>query len=203
LRSRRDREALLEAVADGTVDAIATDHAPHHALDKDAPFPEAAFGVVGLETALGLLLTHLVPDPLPPARLVELMAAGPARVLGVPGGTLRPGAPADLTLIDPAHRWVVEPDRFSSLARNTPFAGWSLRGRAVCTLVGGREVFRLPGYPAPEPVAAATATAEGRPAVQGSAARPANPPQPGAEPDGGGAPRAARRGFGGVAAGNG
>ena len=184
LRSRRDREALLEAVADGTVDAIATDHAPHHALDKDAPFPEAAFGVVGLETALGLLLTHLVPDPLPPARLVQLMSTGPARVLGVPGGTLRPGAAADVTLIDPGHRWVVEPERFASLGRNTPFAGWNLRGRAVCTLVGGRAVFRLPGCPVPEPVAvgletpgtpATPASPAGRPAGQAGAAGQADP----------------------------
>ncbi|QIA27831.1 dihydroorotase [Thermaerobacter sp. PB12/4term] len=167
LRSRRDREALLEAVADGTVDAIATDHAPHHGMDKDCPFPEAAFGVVGLETALGLLLTHLVPRPLSPARLVELMAAGPARILGLPGGTLQPGVPADVTLIDPQRRWVVDPEQFASLGRNTPFAGWALRGRAVCTLVGGRVVFRLDGGPVP--VAAGEAAAQGAAGTQETA----------------------------------
>ncbi|HEY8488337.1 MAG TPA: dihydroorotase, partial [Thermaerobacter sp.] len=171
LRSRRDREALLEAVAGGLVDAIATDHAPHHDLDKDGPFPEAAFGVVGLETALGLLLTHLVPGVLSPSRLIDLMARGPARILGVPGGSLRPGAPADVTLIDPQHRWVVEPDRFFSLGRNTPFAGWTLRGRAVGTLVGGRMVFRLEGYPDPEVLALPAPGGGTGAAVEGPAGR--------------------------------
>ena len=143
LRSARDREALLEAVLDGTIDLIATDHAPHHPLDKDVPFPEAAFGVVGLETALALLLDALVPDPIPPARLVELMSCRPARVFGLPGGTLRPGAPADVTLIDPGRSWVIDPGAFHSLGKNTPFAGWRVRGRVVRTLVGGQTVFSV------------------------------------------------------------
>ncbi|HEY8393645.1 MAG TPA: dihydroorotase [Thermaerobacter sp.] len=143
LRSAADREALLEAVLDGTIDLIATDHAPHHASDKDLPFPEASFGIVGLETAVGLLLDAFVPDIISPARLVELLSLRPAQVFGLPGGTLRPGAPADVTLIDPDCQWVIDPAGFQSLGRNTPFAGRRVRGRVVRTLVGGRTVYEL------------------------------------------------------------
>jgi len=145
LRSAADREALLEAVADGTIDFIATDHAPHHAEDKDLPFPEASFGIVGLETAVALLLDAFVPGIISPSRLVELLSLRPARVFGLPGGTLRPGAPGDVTLIDPHQEWVIDPADFRSLGRNTPFAGRRVRGRVVRTLVGGRTVFQLAG----------------------------------------------------------
>jgi dihydroorotase len=141
LRSERDRRALLAGLADGTVDVIASDHAPHHADEKDVEFDLAPFGILGLETTLGLCLDRLVrPGVISLSRLVELLTAGPARVLGLPGGTLRPGSPADVTLFDPEGEVTVAAASFLSRSRNTPFDGWKLRGKPVATLVGGRRV---------------------------------------------------------------
>lgn len=140
LRSREHVEALLEGLADGTVDAIATDHAPHSSVEKDVEFERAANGVVGLETALPLTLALVRRGILSERRAVELLSTGPARVYGLPGGTLAVGAPADVTVIDPAAAWRVDPASFASKGRNTPFAGWEVQGRAALTLVGGRIV---------------------------------------------------------------
>jgi dihydroorotase len=141
LRSEADREALLAGLADGTVDAIASDHAPHHADEKDVEFSLAPFGVVGLETTLALCLDRLVrPGIVSLARLVELLSTGPARVLGLPGGTLRPGSPADLTLFHLDRQTTVKAAGFRSKSRNTPFEGWKLRGKPLQTILGGRPI---------------------------------------------------------------
>ncbi|HSF18491.1 MAG TPA: dihydroorotase [Vicinamibacteria bacterium] len=145
LVTEEDREALLEGLADGTVDAIATDHAPHHEDEKQQDFDHAPFGVVGLETSVSLGLDRLVrPGIISLNRWIELMSTGPARILGVEGGTLAVGAPADLTLLDPERPFRVEPSVFVSKGRSTPFADWELQGRAVRTIVSGRSVFTLP-----------------------------------------------------------
>jgi dihydroorotase len=138
LRTRADVQAMREALADGTIEAIATDHAPHHQDEKDVEFDEAAFGIVGLETALGLGLKLVDEGVLDLPTLVARMSVGPARLLGLPAGTLEPGAPADIALVDPEPRWKVEPSRFRSKSRNTPFKGWELRGVVVAVLVDGR-----------------------------------------------------------------
>mgnify|MGYP000044181607 CR=1 FL=1 len=142
LRSAADVEACRAALADGTIDAIATDHAPHHYDEKEQAFEDAPFGMVGLETALGLALTELVgKGVLTLSQLVDRMSCGPARAFNLPGGTLRPGAPADVTVFDPEATWTVDPARFLSKSRNTPFAGWRLRGQNALTIVGGRIVW--------------------------------------------------------------
>ena len=138
------REALLEGLADGTVDAIATDHAPHHADEKREDFDRAPFGIVGLETAVSLCLDRLVkPGVISLSRMVELLSSGPARVLGVAGGTLKVGSPADVTLLDATRHVRVDPESFHSRGKNTPFAGWELEGRPVTTIVGGRIAWSL------------------------------------------------------------
>ncbi|HEX6938289.1 MAG TPA: dihydroorotase [Longimicrobiales bacterium] len=143
LRTAADREAVRQGIADGTLDVIATDHAPHHYDEKEQAFDEAPFGIVGLETALGLAVTELVePGVIDLARLVERMSCAPARAFRLPGGTLRTGSPADVTVFDPTEEWTVDPEAFVSKSRNTPFAGWTLRGRAVYTIVGGRIVWK-------------------------------------------------------------
>lgn len=143
LRSERDRQAVLEGLRDGTIDCVATDHAPHTVDDKRVPYDEAAFGVVGLETAVPLLLDRLVGSGLLPLeRLVAAFSSGAARALGLPGGTLAEGAPADVTVLDLRRRRTVDPARFRSKGRNTPFAGWTLAGWPVLTIVAGRVVFR-------------------------------------------------------------
>ncbi|MCE2455209.1 MAG: dihydroorotase [Gemmatimonadetes bacterium] len=142
LRSEPDREAVRKGLADGTLDTIATDHAPHHYDEKEAPFASAPDGVVGLETAVGLILTRVVAEgviDLP--TMVERMSAAPARAFGLPGGTLAPGSPADVTVIDSRCKWTVDASRFVSRSRNTPFDGWRLEGAAVMTVVGGRVVW--------------------------------------------------------------
>jgi dihydroorotase len=141
LRLRRDVEALREALADGTIEAIATDHAPHGVLDKQVEFDKGINGVVGLETALGLTLALVHEGVLSARRAVELLTDGPAKAFGLPGGHLKPGAPADITLVDPEAKWTVDAGRFFSKSRNTPFHGRSLKGRVVQTWVGGRCVF--------------------------------------------------------------
>jgi dihydroorotase len=141
LRSARDREALVNGLADGTVDCIASDHAPHHADEKDVQFNLAPFGILGLETTLSLCLDRLVrPGILSLPRLVELLSTGPARVLGLPGGTLKTGSPADVTVFDPDEKVTIRAASFRSRSRNTPFDGWRLHGRPVATFLGGRRV---------------------------------------------------------------
>ena len=142
LREAADREALVEGLADGTIDAIATDHAPHHRDDKHVEFDRAPFGIVGLETAASLVLDRLVgTGRITLARMVELMSAGPARLLGVKGGSLVPGAPADVTVLAPDLAVTVRKDGFRSKGRNTPFDGWTLKGGIAATIVGGRTVY--------------------------------------------------------------
>ena len=142
LRAAADRDAMLAGLADGTIDAIATDHAPHHADEKAREFDEAPFGIIGLETALSLTLDRLVHRGIVPlGRLVELYAGNPARILGIPGGTLAVGSAADLTVLAPDTEIEVAADTFRSKARNTPFDGWRLRGAVAATVVGGRVVY--------------------------------------------------------------
>jgi dihydroorotase len=138
LRGREDVEAVIAALADGTIDAIASDHAPHAQEKKMQELDQAPFGVVGLETSLGLVITRLIePGHLDwPAALAK-MTINPARILGIPKGTLQIGADADVTIIDPQVRWKVDPSEFRSKSANTPFAGWELTGRAETVLVGG------------------------------------------------------------------
>jgi dihydroorotase len=146
LREPEDVAAVCAAVADGTIDAIATDHAPHHYDAKEREFDDAPFGIIGLETALGLALTELVePGRLTLPQLLERMSTAPARAFGLAGGTLAKGTPADVVVFDPAARWVVDPARSFSKSRNTPFAGRTLLGRVIRTIVGGRVVFRAEG----------------------------------------------------------
>lgn len=144
LRSPSDREAILVALADGTVDAIATDHAPHAVHEKQVEFERAAFGITGLETALGLAITKLHRDlKIPLVRIVELFTSGPARVFDLNGrGSLARGNFADVTIFDPKKRWTFEAAASRSLSRNTPFDGWQLTGKAVATIVGGKIVYR-------------------------------------------------------------
>jgi dihydroorotase len=142
LRSEHDRAAVRDGVRDGTLCVIATDHAPHHYDEKEQAFEDAPFGIVGLETALGLSLTQLVHSGLLDlATLIERMSCAPARAFSLPGGTLTVGSPGDVTVFDPEAEWTVDPRRFLSMSRNTPFAGWTLRGRPVLTLVGGVPVW--------------------------------------------------------------
>jgi dihydroorotase len=141
LRSARDREALVNGLADGTVDCIASDHAPHHQDEKDVQFNLAPFGILGLETTLSLCLDRLVrPGLLSLSRLVELLSTGPARVLNLPGGTLKAGSPADVTVFHPDAKVTIRATSFRSRSRNTPFDGWKLRGHPVATFLEGRRI---------------------------------------------------------------
>ncbi len=141
LRTKRDVEALVEALADGTIDCVATDHAPHALAEKEGEFDHAAFGVVGLETAVAVLLDRLVkPGLLPLPTLVSRLSRDPARLLNLPGGSLAPGAPADVTILDLERKTTVDPAKFRSKSRNTPFAGWMLTGAPWLTIVGGKAV---------------------------------------------------------------
>lgn len=145
LREEEDVDAIRSALADGTIDAIASDHAPHHYEDKERDFDDAPFGVVGLETALGLALTELVENGvLTLPDVIRRMSTEPARAFRLPGGTLQRGSTADLVVFDPARRWVVDPERFLSKSRNTPFAGRELQGVVRRTLVGGHTVYQIP-----------------------------------------------------------
>ncbi|HVS15531.1 MAG TPA: dihydroorotase [Thermoanaerobaculia bacterium] len=141
LRSERDREALVAGLVDGSIDCIASDHAPHHPDEKELDFVDAPFGIVGLETTVSLCLDRLVHGGLLPlARLIALLSTEPARVMGLPGGTLAPGSPGDVTLLDLEREVAVDATRFESKGRNTPFDGWRLRGAAAGTVVGGRVI---------------------------------------------------------------
>jgi dihydroorotase len=146
LRTADDVAALQEGVRDGTIDLVATDHAPHHYDEKEREFSDAPNGIVGLETALAVVVTHLVvPGILDFPTLVDRMSTTPARVFGLTGGTLRRGSVADITVFDPAVEWTVDPDTFLSKGRNSPYRGKQLKGRATCTVVGGRVVFKSDG----------------------------------------------------------
>lgn len=143
LRSAADVEGVLQAIYDGTADAIASDHSPHHADEKELDFADAPFGIVGLETAVGLAIDRLIHGKvIGIAQLVRLFSTGPAEVFNLPGGTLREGEPADLTLLDLRKRWTVDPSKFKSKARNTPFAGRQLKGAPMVTIVGGKIVWQ-------------------------------------------------------------
>jgi dihydroorotase len=145
LRSRDDVEAVLQGLSDGTIDIIATDHAPHAPWEKELPWPEAPFGVIGLETAVGVALTYLVKrGVLTLPQLASKMSVLPARIFGLPppAGMLATGLAADLTVLDTEALWRVDADRFYSKARNCPFNGWQLQGRPVLTIRGGRIIMR-------------------------------------------------------------
>ena len=149
LRSAKDRDALIEAVVDGTIDCLATDHAPHTEIEKDSDFDSAPFGIVGLETALGIYLKALVePKHLSLPELILRLTVNPCKILGLPGGTFEAGAPADVTVFDPSRRWTVRASEFASMGRNTPFEGWELPGHVLLTMVGGRVTYRPDAVPA-------------------------------------------------------
>jgi dihydroorotase len=145
LRSATDREAIVVALSDGTVDAIATDHAPHAAHEKQVEFERASFGITGLETALALAITKLHREhKIPLTRIVELLTAGPARVFDLHGrGSLARGSFADVTIFDPKKRWTFEAAKSRSLSHNTPFDGWQFTGKVVATIVGGKIAYRM------------------------------------------------------------
>ena len=144
LASRDDRDALLDGLADGTVDAIATDHAPHHPASKDVEFDRAPFGITGFETAIALGLSELVHTKrISLMRLVELFTTGPARVLGIER-KLAPKSPADITIFSPDHEWTFRAADSPSRSRNTPFDGREFRGAPIATIVAGRIVYRRP-----------------------------------------------------------
>jgi dihydroorotase len=149
LRSERDREATIEAITDGTIDCLVTDHAPHTEEEKRQPFDRAPFGIVGLETALALTLTGLVrPGHLTLERALELWTDAPRRLFSLPAVRLEPGFPADLVLVDPELEWTVDAAHFASKGRSTPFDGWRLNGRAIATFCRGELTFALSGGPA-------------------------------------------------------
>jgi dihydroorotase len=143
LRGELDRQALRDGLVDGTIDCVASDHAPHAQEEKELEYDAAPFGMLGLETSLGLVLTELVkPGALTLMEAVAKMSLNPARILGIDGGAIRKGAAADLTVIDPELRWIVDKRTFQSRSKNTPFDGWELTGCAVATIVEGQIVFR-------------------------------------------------------------
>lgn len=142
LRSRDDRDAVIEGLVDGTIDCIASDHAPHPEEDKDCEFDMAPAGMIGLETTVGLVKTYLIDKGyLDWADAIRKMTADPARIFGLPGGTLAEGSPADISIIDPEKKWTVKADNFRSRSQNSPFIGYKLSGQVVRTILGGRVVF--------------------------------------------------------------
>jgi dihydroorotase len=141
LRSRADVAAVREALRDGTLDAIASDHAPHSSLEKDLEFDNAAFGMIGLETSLSLTLALVRENVLTIAQAIEKYTVRPARILHLNKGSLSPGADADITIIDPAAAWTVDRNRFFSKSKNSPFHGWRVQGKAVYTIIAGNVVF--------------------------------------------------------------
>lgn len=147
LRSEADRVALGQGLVEAVIDCIATDHAPHARYEKERTFPDAPFGIVGLETAFGCvgLWNQQAGSPLSPLRLIDRMSTTPARILNLPAGTLQVGAPADVVVLDPSARWVVRPEAFRSKGRNTPFVGWELVGEVRYTFVGGQCVYSAAG----------------------------------------------------------
>jgi dihydroorotase len=142
LRSNRDIDALIQGIIDGTVDAIATDHAPHHTDEKALEYDRAPFGIIGLETALSLALDRLYhTGRIGLMRLIELFSTSPARIFKLRRGTLTAGSVADITIFDPNSEIIVDPGRFRSKSRNTPFAGWKLKGSPVATIVAGKIIY--------------------------------------------------------------
>jgi len=144
LRTDADVQAVKEGLRDGTIDGIATDHAPHAVQEKQLQFDEAPFGIVGLETALPLVLNLVEEGVLSSEQAISKLTCAPAQVFALPKGTLALGVDADVVLIDPDHTWVVDPSRFQSKARNTPFTGWTMKGRVMKTIVGGEVVYDSP-----------------------------------------------------------
>jgi dihydroorotase len=144
LRTMEDIEALKQGLADGTIDAIATDHAPHAVQEKQLEFDAAPFGIIGFETALPLTLVLVQEGVLTLETAISKLTVEPARAFGLNKGTLAPGADADVVLINPDSAWVVDPNRFHSKSRNTPFAGWNVRGKVMTTIVGGTVVYEAP-----------------------------------------------------------
>ncbi len=143
LRAEKDRLAIIEGLKDGTIDAIATDHAPHDQESKRVPMTSAAFGIVGLETMLPLALTLYHKKIMPLRDVIAAMTYKPADIIHVPAGRLKKGAPADMTLIDLNHEWTLEPESFASKSHNSPFEDWKVKGRAIRTVVGGETVYKL------------------------------------------------------------
>lgn len=143
LRTKKDMEAILAGLLDGTIDAVATDHAPHSQAEKDRPLAEALSGMVGLETSLGLTLTALFHTGLMPlSRIVELMSSNPSKILGINKGSLRIGDDADIVIFNPNITWTVDPEKFRSKGRNTPFSGWTLKGKVRYTIAGGKLIYK-------------------------------------------------------------
>ena len=145
LREARDRDAMIAGLVDGTIDVIATDHAPHHYDEKNVEFDRAPFGIVGLETAVSITLDTLVHTGLISfSRMVELLSVNPAKILHVPGGSLAPGAPADLTILAPDLPVMIDRTKLLSKSKNTPYHGWSFKGGVAATIVGGKVVYSNP-----------------------------------------------------------
>jgi dihydroorotase len=143
LRTPDDIEAIIQGFKDGTLDAIATDHAPHAGYEKEREFDNAPFGIIGLETMLSVSLKYLVePGHLNLSELVEKLSCAPARILGLPTGTLKPGAPADVTIFNPQTRWTLKKEELASKSKNTPFDGHEMVGEVVTTIVDGKIVYQ-------------------------------------------------------------
>jgi dihydroorotase len=141
LRTKSDVEALRAGLKDGTIDVIASDHAPHSEEKKDVEYNVAPFGIIGMETLLPVVLTELVHKKVITInQLVATLTVNPARILGIPKGTLSIGADADVTLIDLNKEWVIDPSKFKSKSRNCPFAGWKVKGKAVSVIVNGQVI---------------------------------------------------------------
>jgi dihydroorotase len=140
LREQADIDALRAALADGTIDCIATDHAPHSMLEKDVEFEQAAPGMIGLELCVPVLLRLALEGALPLARFVDALTAAPAKIVGLPVPRIKDGARADLVLVDPNARWTIDPSRLRSKSKNTPFAGREARGRVLMTVAAGQII---------------------------------------------------------------
>jgi dihydroorotase len=143
LRTRKDIDALLQGIADGVIDILASDHAPHSSFEKEVEFDYAPFGILGLETELSLFLTELVHKKvISLSKMIAMLTINPARLLKLDRGTLSIGAAADVTILNPDKEWTVDSNQFASLSRNTPFHGWNLKGKAVATIVDGQIVWK-------------------------------------------------------------
>ncbi|MGA1194993.1 MAG: amidohydrolase family protein, partial [Candidatus Latescibacterota bacterium] len=144
LRAKEDQDAVIAGLQDGTIDALATDHAPHTNQEKLRAFTEAPNGILGFETAVGILFTKLVHTHILSLNdTIAKLSIEPARILGIEGGTLSIGKMADITVIDPNQEWIVDANQFKSKSRNTPFHGWTLKGRAILTMLGGRITHQI------------------------------------------------------------